>query len=142
MKKINLRSLLIAGIIGAITFIILELIIESAFFKLFHISESVYFEKFNIQPAGFRFHILNYIIFFLEMILIMYVYALIRPGFKSNISAGIVTSFLFLGIVFLLFSNFTNLGIFTPAMSLTSFLFNILELPPAVLMGAILYGEG
>ena len=142
MKKVNLKALIVSGVLAAITFIILEFLIETAFSKLFHISESFYYEQFGIVPSGARFHILNFVIFFLEMFIIMYIYALIRPNFKSNISTGIVTSMLFLGLGFLILANFTNLGILTIGMTLTSFFFNVLELTPAVLVGAVTYAEG
>jgi hypothetical membrane protein len=142
MKKVNLKALIVSGVLAAITFIILELLIETAFSKLFHISESFYYEQLGIVTSGTRFHILNFVIFFLEMFIVMYIYALIRPNFKSNISTGIVTSMLFLGLGFLILANFTNLGILTIGMSLTSFFFNVLELTPAVLVGAVTYAEG
>ena len=65
MKKLNVRSLLVSSIIAAVTFIILEYIIELAFAKLFSISESIYLAHFDIDPYGTQFQILNILIFFL-----------------------------------------------------------------------------
>ncbi len=142
MKKLNIKSLLVSSIIAAVTFIILEYFIELVFAKLFSISESIYFAHFHIDPSGTQFQLLNILIFFLLMVLIMYVYTLVRPEFKSNISAGIMSSLIFLLFLILMLFNFTNLGILTIKMSLTSIIFNLIELPPAILVGAILYGEG
>ena len=142
MKKLNIKAWLLSSIIAAVTFIILEYVIELVFMKLFSVSESVYFQHFNIDPSGTQFQILNLLIFFLLMIVIMYVYTLIRPAFKSGISAGLMSSLIFLIFLSLLLFNFTNLGVMTMKMSLTSIMFNLLELPPAVAVGAIIYGEG
>jgi hypothetical protein len=142
MKKINLKGVFVAGGLAAVTFIILEIIIETAFSKIFNLSESIYFEQFGIYPGGAQFYIINLLIFLVEMILVMTIYAMIRCRFSSNLSAGLVTSGIFLALGFLILANFTNLGILTFGMGFTSFIFNIFELPPAVLVGAVFYGDG
>lgn len=142
MKALNVKALFISSIIAAVTFIILEYFLELFFTKAFSISETIYYTHFNIYPAGVKFHVINIFIFLLILILIMFTYTLIRPKFNSNISAGIITSLIFLAFLILILSNFTNLGIFTLKMSLISILFNVLELPPAILVGAAFYGEG
>jgi hypothetical protein len=142
MKNINVKGIFVAGALAAVTFLILEIIIETAFSKLFNLSESIYFEQLGIYPGGAQFYIINLIIFIIEMILIMTIYALIRNRFNSNISAGLITSGIFLALGFLILANFTNLGILTFGMGFTSFVFNVFELPPAVLVGAVFYGEG
>ena len=142
MKNVNLKALLVATIFAAITFIILEFVLESAFSRFLNISENRFYEQFRIEPAGSQFHVLNFLIFFLEILVIIYAYSLIRSKFSSNLTAALITSGIFLAIVFLILANFTNLGILTPEMSGTSLFFSLLELPPSIIVGAEIYGEG
>lgn len=79
---------------------------------------------------------------FLEMFLIMYVYAAIRPRFNTNIKAGLVTSVIFCVFTSLFLAHFVNLGLFSIKMYLIFLLFNVIELPIAVLFGASIYGDG
>jgi archaellum biogenesis protein FlaJ (TadC family) len=72
----------------------------------------------------------------------MFNYALVRNRFSSDIYASLVTSAIFLGMSFLVFANLTNLGIFSIEMCCTSFLFNLIELPPSILLGAVIYKQG
>jgi hypothetical protein len=97
---------------------------------------------FSISPGGTLFHVLNLSIFLVQMLMMMFVYALIRPRFNSNVGAGLTTAAVFLFIGFMLLANLTNLGVLPVSLAATMILFSLLELPPALLVGAVLYGEG
>jgi hypothetical protein len=73
------------------------------------------------------------------MTVIMTVYALIRPRFSSHAKTALVTAVLFLIILMVYLANITNLGVLPLKVSLISFIFNLIELPLAILIGAVTY---
>lgn len=142
MKKINFGRVILAGFAAGLTFLFVEIILEGSVRLIFGICESKMFqEAFNIAPSGILFHILNIGIFFMICILIMWVYAAIRPRFSSNAKAAIVTSLIFWLFAFLFTANHINLGIFPLDLYFLNMGFNLIELPVAILVGSYLYKE-
>ena len=139
MKKINLQALIAAALRASAVFVILDFGMEYIVIKFFGISVLKHLEQ---GPFGIRFHVVNLLLIFLEMLLIMYVYTIIRPGYSSNIKAGLVTSALFILFTALLMAFLVNIGVFTVATWLLFLLFYMIELPVAVLLGAAVYGDG
>jgi hypothetical protein len=139
MKKVNIKALFVAILASAIGFIIIEFFVEILFFRTFGISEDALYKYFNISPSGLLFQSINLLIFFLNISLIMSVYAAIRPRFSSDIIAAMVTSGLFVLLMTLFLLNLSNLGIYPLTISLTSIIFIIIELPFAVMIGAVTY---
>lgn len=84
----------------------------------------------------------NLLLIFLEMLLIMYVYTIIRPGYSSTITAGLVTSTLFVLFTALLMAFLVNIGVFSVATWMLFLLLYMIELPIAVLLGAAVYDDG
>jgi hypothetical protein len=142
MKKINLGRLVLAGLVAGLAFIFVEIIVEGSMHFFFKISEAkFYLEAFEMRKSGIIFHILNLGILFAICILIMWVYAAIRPRFSSRGKTAIVASLIFWLFGFLFTANHINLGIFPP-MSFIGLGFNIIELPVAVIVGSAIYREG
>jgi len=142
MKKINSGRLVLAGLVASFAFIFVEIIVEGSMHFLFRISEAkFYLEAFEMRKSGVLFHILNLGILFAICILIMWVYAAIRPRFGSHGKTAIVASLIFWLFAFLFTANHVNLGIFPP-MSFIGMGFNLIELPVAVIVGSAIYREG
>ena len=142
MKKINLGRLVLAGLVAGLAFIFVEIIVEGFLHFVFRISEAkFYLEAFEMRKSGIVFHILNLGILFVICILIMWVYAAIRPRFSSRGKTAVVASLIFWLFAFLFTANHVNLGIFPP-ISFISMAFNLIELPAAVIVGSAVYREG
>ena len=142
MKKINLGRLVLAGLVAGFAFIFVEIIVEGSMHFFFKISEAqIYLDAFEMRKSGVLFHILNIGILFAICILIMWVYAALRPRFSSRVKTAIVASLIFWLFGFLFTTNHINLGIFPP-MSFIGLGFNIIELPAAVIAGSAIYREG
>ena len=142
MKKIKIGRVIAAGLVTGLTFIFVEIIVEGFAKIFFGICEAEILKEISgTLPSGLRYHVLNLTIFFLICILIMSVYAAIRPRFKSHVSAAIATTLIFWSIMALFMASFINTGIFPIKLSLTSLVFNIIELPSAVLVGSLIYKE-
>jgi hypothetical protein len=142
MKKINFGRLILAGLVAGLAFIFVEIIVEGSMYFVFRISEAKIFqEAFEMRCSGVLFHILNLGILFAICILIMWVYAVLRPRFSSRGTTAIVASLIFWLFAFLFVANHVNLGIIPP-MSFISLAFNLIELPVAVIVGSNIYREG
>jgi hypothetical protein len=142
MKKIKVGRAIAAGLVTALAFFFVEIVVEGVAKLLFGICESEMLkEVLGKYPSGLRFHVLNLLIFFSTCILIMLIYAAIRPRFNSHVPAAVITSLIFWLIVALFIANNINLGVFPIKMSLTSLTFNLIELPVAVLIGSLIYKE-
>ena len=139
MKKVDIKALFVAIFASAIGFIIIEFLVEILLFRAFGISEEHLYTYFNISPSGVIFQAINLFIFFLNVTLIMSVYVWIRPRFSSDLSAAMTTSGIFASLMALYLLNLTNLGIYPLTISLTSIIFTIIELPFAVMIGAVTY---
>lgn len=143
MGKINFKRVVLGGLLAGIVFIIVEFIFEGLIQAIFKFNErDLAIQTFeNITRSGVRYHIVNFSYFIVFLIFAIWIYAAIRPRFGSGPKTAIVTSGIFLFITFLLFANFVNLGIFPLKMGLLSFVFNLVELPSAILAGASIYKE-
>lgn len=142
MKKINFGRVMLAGFVAALVFFFVEIVLEGFVYLFFGLCESKIFKEFlGYLPSGTLYHILNIVIFFTICILIMWVYAAIRPRFMSNARAAIVTSLVFWLLVFLFLANFVNVGIFPLKAALLSLGFNLIELPIGILVGSLLYKD-
>ncbi len=143
MGKINFKRVVLGGLLAGVVFIFVEIILEGLVQLVFGINEhELAMQAFNdITLGGIRYHTVNLSYFFVLCILIVWVYAAIRPRFGSGPKTALITSGIFLIVIFLFYVNFVNLGIFPLKMCLLSMAFNLIELPTAVLAGASIYKE-
>lgn len=136
---INLKSVLVSSIRAVAVFIVLDLILEYFAGAVFGISAK---EEFKNVSFGPRFLIINFLFLFLEMALMISVYAIIRPRFSSRIKAALVTSGIFLIYTLLFTTHFVNFGMLSIQMFVMFTLFCLIELPAAILVGTLSYSEG
>ena len=139
MNKIDYKALIISIFIAMVTFIIVEFLIEIILLRPYGISESVFITELKPPLAGAMHTILNLIIFILLMSVIITVHVALRPRFSSDIKAALVTSSIFLAVIFLLVANLVNLGFFPWKLGLLVCLFNLIKLPIAIMAAALAY---
>ena len=141
MIKIDFKALLIAIFAATVTFIIVEFFIEIILARPYGISESAFLGELKPDLSGPMRIILNLLIFILLMSVIICVYVMLRPRFSSDIIAAFTTSAVFLCVIFLFMANFVNLGLFPWKLGLLVFVFNLIELPIAIIAGALTYSS-
>ena len=140
MEKIKVGRVVLSGLVMGITFLFVEIVIEGLTHLLFGISEAKAMEKvIKTCPYGFKYYILVFIYLFLICFLIMGVYAAIRPRFKSFLTAAFVTSMIFWIFLALVSANLAMAGLFPAKVALMSLIFNLIELPSAVIVGSLVY---
>lgn len=143
MKKINYWRILISGIVGGIVFMVMEFFVESLILGgIWGIREhDIFKEAFGHINTGGWYQVVNIAILFVEFILIMWVYAALRPRFATTLKTALITALLFY-VMFLLFAvNLVNLGILPIKVMAVSLGANLIELPFAVFVGASVYPE-
>ncbi len=142
MKKIRVGYVFLAGFVASLAFVFTEMVVEGSVQFIFRISEAKMFvEAFDDLPAGTLYHILNLLYLYLICTLIMWIYAAIKPRFRKRVHAALATSAVFWLFVILFFVNYSNMGLYPYRMTLMTIVFNLLEIPAAVIAGSLVYRD-
>lgn len=143
MGKINYRRVFIGGLIAAVVFIVTELFIEGLAGILWGISETALLREYFPQALqrGLRFQMHNLLHLLLICIMLIWLYAALRPRFGAGPKTALICAFIFWLIELLLILNLVNMNIIPWKFGMISLVFNAIELPVAVLAGASVYQE-
>lgn len=142
MQKIDLRAILRGGAAAAITFVIVEFVVEGAV-SLLGVSENELFQEAfpEIVLGGFLYHLWNVVQLFLLFFLVIWLYAAMAPRFGTGLKGALVTSAVLWFMYFLFAANLVNLGIFPLNIAVASLAFNLVEIPLAVFVGTRIYNK-
>ena len=143
MKKINIKSVLLTGLVTAFSFWIIELIIEGLVHILFRINErDLLMEAFpQITLSGVRYYIVNISYLLAFCVFIIWLYAALIPRFGAGAKTAMIAAFAFYFVAVLFMINHVNMAIFPQKPVLLSMLFSLIELPLATLIGSRFYRE-
>jgi hypothetical protein len=142
MKKINFYRVILAGFVAGIAFLFVEVIVEGFTKLVLGINEYEIVSKYvEIPPLGVLYHLIVFADLFCITILIMGVYAALRPRFSSNITAALTTGLSFWLFFFLVMISFANVGILRFDLVVPSLIFNLIELPAAVIAASFVYKD-
>jgi glucan phosphoethanolaminetransferase (alkaline phosphatase superfamily) len=142
VKKISIARVALAGLIASLAFLFVEIVVEGAFQLIFGINEAEIAREIGMKiPTGTLHYVLTIVYLYLVCSLIMWVYAAIRPRFKSQFRAALATSFLFWLFAFLFVTNYSNVGFFPLKFALLGMGFNLVEIPAATIAGALVYRD-
>ena len=141
MEKINIGSIFFGGVIASIAFLFTELAVEGIVYTLFGYSEGELLREHfgNIRTRGSEYIIFTLIGLFIFAIASIWIYALLLPRFKSWIKTALVVSLIVLCIAYLPIINFVNLGFLPIIVFLMSLIFNLIEIPAAIILGSAVY---
>ena len=139
MKKLNYPRLFLAALVMAIVFVIAEFIVKGIASVAFGISEEKLLENANLTLSGFRYHVINILYLYLICCLAMWLYASLLSRYTTPKHSVFATVVFFLMLVLLVATNIVNIGLIPFAAGLASVVFNVLELTPAIIVGASVY---
>lgn len=132
----------LAGFVASLAFMFTEMVLEGSVQLIFRVSEAELFrEVFDRLPSGTLYHVINLLYLYLACTLMMSVYAAIRPRFRRRLPAALVTSLVFWLFAVLFVVNYCNMGLYPYRLGLLSMLFNLVEIPAAVIAGSAVYKE-
>ena len=142
MKKIHLGKVALAALVASLVFLFVEIVLEGGVMFIFGVSEAKMMQEASIPvPSGALYHTLTIVYLYLVCALIMWVYAAIRPRFKDHMRAALAASFVFWLFAFLFVVNYSNVGLYPLKFALLGMGFNLVEIPVAVMAGALVYRE-
>ena len=142
MRTINLGAVLRGGAVAAITFAIVEFILEGVV-GIFGLWEADLLREAypDVAIGGAIYHVGNVVYLFVFFIFAIWMYAAIRPRFGAGPRTALIISlalwFMYLQVV----TNLVRQGLFPVDVAVASLAFNLIEIPLAVLMGARFYSE-
>lgn len=141
MEKINIGSVFFGGVIASIAFLSIELAVEGIVYVVSGYSEGELLREHfgNIRARGSEYIIITLIGLFIFAVASIWIYALLIERFKSWIKTALVVSLVVLCIAYLPIINFVNLGFLPLTVFLMSLVFNLIEIPSAIILGSAVY---
>ena len=132
-------TIIYASIPMTLVFLFIDFLLEFFAKGIFNISITSYFHERDIPEHGSMFYLVNTALLWMEMNCFIFVYSLLRPGFKSTRTALFTAVSIFLCFSFLFLGHFVNLGLY-PIQAYSIFVvFSLIEFPIASFVGINLY---
>ena len=140
MSKSNYVALIGGGMVATVTFAIVEFLFEGAV-GLFGYNEAAVFQELypNLQLEGIAFQFANILQLLVLMTFAIWLYSSLIPRFGAGTTCALVVAIAIWFVYLLVAMNFARLGILPMNIALMSLLFNLVEMPLAVLAGSRVY---
>ena len=141
MNQINIKRLLLAGVVVFVSWIVIEVALEHILAKLIfgQTTSEMWMQAVEVNElSGLRVGI-NLLVGLLNCIVMIWIYASLRPMYGVGTKTALITAAF--GVVWILsiFVNITNLGLLPPRLALIEGTFEAIEVPLAMLIGALVY---
>lgn len=142
MNKIKVGRLLVAGMVTMIVFIMVEFLLEFVIFDAL-IGMRNWINQLY-APSSWRIssHVLNILIALVNSIILMWMYAALRPMFGVGPKTALIASGFAYAFIFSFMVNFANLRFYPMRPALIELFYQLIEIPIAVLAGAYYYEGG
>ncbi len=144
MERINRRKLFQGGLMAGLVLTVAEAVVEGLLFSLLgigHEGRRLASLGWSRADWGVWNHLINLALPFLTGILLVALYAAIRPRFGPGVKTALIAAGFLLGYWTLVLIYLTNAGIWSPSVGAASFVDNLVVLPAAALAGAKIYRE-
>lgn len=140
MNDIKSTRLMVAGFLTFLSFLVVEWFVERVIGRAL---VSDYLEAWHqtlaIPEWGISNTILNLTIAIVNSVIIMWLYAALRPMFGVGIKTALITSFFVFVFMAVFDINMINLGVFPWEIGLLETVYLMVELPIAVIAGSRYY---
>ena len=139
MEKINLKTVLLGGLLAGLVmnigeFVLNGLVIGEAWME--------WAKSMNLPEMAGNVIIFYVIWSFLTGIVMIWLYAAIRPRFGAGVKTAVIAGlFLWVSMWVLGFGSMLNQGLFPTNLIVTSIIWGLFEVPLAAVAGAYLYKE-
>ena len=142
MSKPNYVALIGGGLVATVTFAIVEFFFEGAV-GLLGYSESAVFQELypDLQLEGFSYHFGNILQVLALMIFAIWLYSSLIPKFGDGITCALVAAFAIWFVYLVVAISLARLELFPINIAVASLLFNLVELPLAILAGSSFYNS-
>jgi len=143
MNEIRIKRLFVAGFATLVVFILVEFLVEVTFERLlFQYSVSGFYLRIGVQNWNWVNQLVNLLIALLNTIMLIWLYAALRPMFGVGVKTALITSLF--GFVFATAYaiNIANLSPYPWRIALIESGYLLIELPVAIIVGAYIYELG
>lgn len=144
MNQINVPRMLWAGLAMLITWIFIEVLVEHFLAQIFlgQTSAQMWLQAIDLPELSGASYGINALIALINSTLMIWLYASLRPMYGVGVKAALVTSAFAVIFFSSLFVNWTNLGLLPVRPALMEGIFEAIEFPVAMLVGAAVYEGG
>lgn len=143
MNRIRIGRLIISAMIALIVFFAVEFILEQVIGRyVFAGIIDEWVELSSILNWSAVNYVINILIFLASCIMVMWLYAALRPMFGVGPKTALITGAFVLTFISAYAINESNLGIYPLQVTLIQLFYWVIELPLAVIAGAYFYEAG
>jgi hypothetical protein len=140
MNEIKVKRLLLAGFITLVVFILVEAIVENIFERLvFEHGVNEWYLKLGVQHWGWEENLLNILIALLNTMMLIWLYAALRPMFGVGVKTALITSLFGLVFVTAFAINMANMSPYPWRVAILETGYLLIELPVSIIVGAHVY---
>ena len=140
MNQIKVKRLLLAGLATLVVFILVEFVVEITFDRLvFEHGVSDWYLKLGTQHWGWAENLLNILIALLNTMMLIWLYAALRPMFGVGVKTALITSLFGFVFVTAFAINMANLSPYPWRVAFLETGYLAIELPVSIIVGAYVY---
>ena len=141
MNKIKLSWMFIGGFVTFIVWVAVEIIVEQVIWRFLFGNriQELWLQTTNLRHWGTANNVINILIALINCIVLIWLYASLRPMFGVGVKTALITSAFGVVLGFSLTVNGINLGLFPPQIGLVELVFETIEFPIAMIAGALVY---
>jgi hypothetical protein len=141
MNQINIKRLLLAGVVVFVSWIVIEVALEHIMSTLVfgQSTSEMWMQAVGLNELSGLSVGINLLVGLLNCIVMIWIYASLRPMYGVGTKTALITAAF--GVVWILsmFVNITNLGLLPARLALIEGTFEAVEVPLAMLIGALVY---
>ena len=141
MNQINIKRLLLAGVVVFVSWIVIEVALEHILAKLIfgQTTSEMWMQVVEVTELSGLGVGINLLVGLLNCIVMIWIYASLRPMYGVGTKTALITAAFGVVWILSLFVNITNLGLLPARLALIEGTFEAIEVPLAMLIGALVY---
>lgn len=141
MNKIRINRMLLAGAATFFIWVIVEIFVEEIFGRALFgdFIESQILQSTNYRDWRFENYALNILIAIINCTVLIWLYASLRPMFGVGTRTALITSAFGIIWSFTMIVNWINMGLYPLQAGMVEWLFEVIEFPLAMIVGATVY---
>ena len=141
MNEIRVKRMFLAALAMLVVWVAVEVLVEGVIAKLLfgQTSGEMWMQAINVgEWSGLNTAVSTFIAI-LNCAILIWLYASLRPMYGVGTKTALITCAFGIVWMYSLFINLTNLGLFPPRLALLEAIFETIEFPIAMIVGAGVY---
>ena len=141
MNEIKVKRMLLAGLAMFVVFVALQILLEHVIAQFFfgETSGEMWRQTIDVSHWSGLNTVVSTFIAIVNCTILIWLYASLRPMYGVGTKTALITSAFGIAWMVSLFINLTNLGLIPPRLALLEAIFETIEFPIAMIVGAGVY---